>query len=105
MVGTARRNGLGLYRQPDGHGGHYPTWYVRRDVPADVRGRMRACGKPFGSVIKASTGETDHRSAERVAERLQAQWAAEIAQARALGIGPLMTAEAARTALEAWRAA
>ena len=95
---------FGLYRQADGKGGRCPTWLVRRDVPSDLRSRVRADGARFGRVLKATTGSTDSRVARVVAEGLWDRWGAEFAQARALGAGPLLTSEAAQAAIARWRA-
>lgn len=86
----------GMYQNPNGKGGHFPTWHVRRDVPDDLRQR-------FGRVLKKSTGESDHRKAERVADRIWQQWSEQFAAARALGTGPILTLDNALAAIEAWR--
>lgn len=75
----------------------WPTLHVRRDVPKDVRTRI---GK---SVFVATTGTTHEGDAKIVRDRLWRQWDAEIAEARALGDGPVVTLENALAAIEAWR--
>ncbi len=104
----ARSKTFGLYRlrekptgkeRPGEKPPWRPTWYVRRDIPAEYRARL---GR---RAFVQTTGETDHRRAEIEAERLWAQWGAEIEAARKLGPGPVVNFENAMAAIETWRAA
>ena len=75
------------------------TWFVRRDVPKDVRDRI---GR---RVWVQTTGRTDSRQASVVAERLWKAWGREIDEARALGDGPVMSLANVQVAIENWRRA
>lgn len=89
----------GMYRLKDPKTGRErPTWYVRRDNPEDVRARLGG-----RSAFVQTTGETDHRKAAMVADRLWRQWGIEIDEARALGTGPTATLDAVTNAVENWR--
>lgn len=74
-----------------------PTYFVRRDVPADVRDRL---GR---RVWNETTGTTDLTVALAIAESKWRAWTEEIKQARALGAGPVMQTEHVLVAIDEWR--
>jgi integrase len=73
------------------------TYYARRLVPDDLKARI---GR---SVWNVSTGTTDLAVARQERDRLWLQWDAEIAEAKALGAGPVATLQNVLTALDNWR--
>jgi len=94
----ARPLARGMYRQRDARSGAvFPTWYVRRDVPKDLKA---AFGK---SVLVETTGETDDRRAAVVADRLWQQWSSEFAARRTSTGASVATLADALAAIERWR--
>ncbi|MBU1324318.1 MAG: tyrosine-type recombinase/integrase [Alphaproteobacteria bacterium] len=88
----------GLHKRKDPKTGKpWPMWFVRREVPTDVRERI---GK---SLFFQTTGTSHEADAKIVRDRLWREWDAQIAEARALGDGPVVTLENALSAIEAWR--
>ncbi|WP_312084054.1 site-specific integrase [Brevundimonas sp.] len=88
----------GVYRIKDPKTGRLgQTWFVRRDVPADVRERL---GR---RVWNETTGTTDLKVALKIAEARWRGWSDQIAQARALGAGPVMSLANATAAVDQWR--
>ena len=96
----ARDRLWGTYRIKDARTGRLgQTYFVRRDVPADVRERL---GR---RVWNETTGTRDLKVALAVAEARWKEWTEEIKQARALGPGPVMSIENATAAIDQWRRA
>lgn len=94
----ARDKLWGTYRIKDQKTGRLgQTYFVRRDVPADVRERL---GR---RVWNETTGTKDLRVARAVAEARWREWSEEIKQARALGPGPLLSVENVTAAIDQWR--
>lgn len=90
----------GVYRIKDPKTGRLgQTYFVRRDVPADVRARI---GR---RVWNETTGSTDLKVARAVADAKWRGWGEEIAQARALGAGPVLSIENVASAIDQWRRA
>lgn len=73
------------------------TYYARRLVPDDLKARI---GR---SVWNVSTGTTDLADARQERDRLWLRWDAEIAEAKALGAGPMATLPNVLAALDNWR--
>ena len=88
----------GTYRIKDPKTGRMgQTYFVRRDVPTDVRERL---GR---RVWNETTGTKDLKVALAFAEARWREWSEEIRQARALGAGPVMQAENVLVAVDEWR--
>lgn len=88
----------GLHKRKDPKTGKpWPMWFVRREVPKDVRSRL---GK---SLFFQTTGTSHEADAKIVRDRLWREWDSQIAEARAMGDGPVATLENALAAIEAWR--
>lgn len=75
------------------------TYYARRLVPDDLKARI---GR---SVWNVSTGTTVLAIARQERDRLWLQWDAEIAEAKALGSGPVAALQNVLAALDNWRRA
>lgn len=90
----------GVYRIKDHKTGRLgQTWFVRRDVPAKLRDRM---GR---RIWNETTGTTDFKVALKIAEAKWRDWTDQIAQARALGSGPVLSQANAIAAIDQWRRA